>query len=128
METLARETQQIRSAAAAEQLSELIAHSQLLQEQTLAVRATLDWNAEAAIRAELDRANLQLEGTMLALERAIELTRSAQLPAPAPVTIDIRPVSPAAARSAHLPSDRLVMSLPYVSGELDPIGIIMTGR
>ena len=38
METLASVDQQIRSAATAEQLSVLIAHSQLLQEQTLAVR------------------------------------------------------------------------------------------
>ena len=128
METLARADQQIRAAATAEQLSVLIAHGQLLQEQTLAVRATLDWNAEAAIQAELDRANLQLEETMLALERAIELTRSAPLAAPAPVTANGQSGSPAAAGSAHLPSNRLVMSLPYVGHELDPIGIIINSR
>ena len=114
METLAPADQQIRSAATVEQLSVLIAHSQSLQEQTLAVRATLDGDAEAAIRAELDRANLQLEETMLALERAIELTRSPRLLA--------------AAESAHLLSAKLVVSLPYVGRELEPVGIIMTGR
>ncbi len=128
METLARAAQQHRSAAATEPLSILIAHSQFLQEQTLAVRATLDGDAEAAIRAELDSANLQLEETLLALERAIELTRSAPLPAPAPVAIDSRAVAAATAASAHLPSNRLVMTRPYIGAELDPVGIIMTSR
>ncbi len=73
METLVHAAQQIREAATAEHLRALITHSQLLQEQTLAVRATLAWNAEAGIRAELDAANLQLEETTLALKRAIAL-------------------------------------------------------
>ena len=114
METLARAEQHSRSAAAAEQLSDLIAHSQVLQQQTLAVLATLGGPAEAALRAELARANLRVEEIMLALERAIELTRSTPLPA--------------ATASSRVRVDSLVVSATYVGSGLDPVGIIVSSR
>lgn len=85
METLAHAALATRRAAAAEQLDDLIVLTRLIQEQTLAMRAALGWNAEAAIRAELDSASLQFEEAMLALERAIEATRPARRPEPVAV-------------------------------------------
>jgi hypothetical protein len=80
MEHLIQAARQIRSTTAAEQLSGLIARGRDIERQTLALRTTLSWPIEDAIRVELEQAVLDLAAAMLALERAAELAREAASP------------------------------------------------
>ena len=86
MEHLIHAAQRLRSATAAERLSDLIGRVRESERQTHATRAALNWPAESAIRLELEQAGLSLLEATLALERAAELAHSAARPAPAGAT------------------------------------------
>jgi hypothetical protein len=83
MERLIVATQQIRATATVEQVSGLIARGRDIEQQMLAIRTTLNWRSEAAVRAALEQAGLELAAAMLALERAADLAREAASPSAA---------------------------------------------